>query len=66
MSDETDLLVHKTIRLQVTLVVEGLDRPAHNFADSAIQAVRKVITRGIPAAKGLTIKIVDITENEEG
>ncbi|HXG94377.1 MAG TPA: hypothetical protein VNN73_18680 [Blastocatellia bacterium] len=56
-------LMRKGIRLKVTLDVEGMDAPAHNFAESTIQAVRDIIEAGSKKHPELTVKIKSIKES---
>jgi len=52
----------KAITLDVRLAIEGEDDPAHDFAQSTIQAVRDIIQAGSEKSPGLSVKIRSIRE----
>lgn len=54
--------MHKSIRLRVTLKIEGDDEPAHDFAAATAQAVRDVIAAGSKTHPELQITIKGIAE----
>ena len=52
----------KAISLDVHLWIEGDDEPAHDFAQSTIQAVRDIIAAGAPKHPELAIRVKSIRE----
>ena len=62
--------MHKGIRLNIHLWIEGEDKPAHNFADYTIKAVREILTECESLYPGLQVTIRKIEEDtsweEEG
>ena len=54
--------MRKAIRLRMTLWIEGEDEPAHNFAESTIQAVKEVIEAGSTKHPELKFTIKKISE----
>lgn len=59
---EAPATMKKAIQLQVALYIEGEDAPAHNFADTATQAVRDILTAGSAKHPELKITIKKISE----
>ncbi len=57
--------MRKAIQLKVTLRIEGEDEPAHNFAESTMQAVRDIIAAGQWRHPRLTVAIKDIVEDKD-
>ena len=55
--------MHKSSRLTVNLVVEGEDEPAHDFAQSSIQAVQDILTAGRWRHPTLKLTVKKIAEN---
>ena len=55
--------MHKGIRLSIKLWIEGEDEPAHNFAESTVQAVREMILAGQALHPGLQVVIRSIEED---
>jgi hypothetical protein len=59
--------MHKSVRLNVSLVVEGEDEAAHDFAASSIEAVRDILGAGRwrhPSLK-VTLKKIDEDTGED-
>ncbi len=54
--------MRKAIRLKVTLWIEGEDEPAHNFAESTIEAVKEIIEKGSSSHPELKVTIKRIVE----
>jgi hypothetical protein len=54
--------MRKAILLEVRLWIEGEDEPAHDFAQSTIQAVRQIIETGADKCPHLAVKIRSIKE----
>ncbi|HKP86050.1 MAG TPA: hypothetical protein VJZ26_08140 [Blastocatellia bacterium] len=52
----------KAIELKVTLWIEGEDAPAHDFAKSAAEAAREIITAGSAKHPELKVTIKKIAE----
>ena len=52
----------KAISLDVRLWIESEDEPAHDFAESTLQAVREIIEAGAANYPALTIKIRSMKE----
>jgi hypothetical protein len=61
-SDDNPATMRKAIRLQVNLWIEGEDAPAHNFAESTIQAVRDIISAGSFTHPELKVTVKRIVE----
>ena len=59
---EAPATMKKAIRLNVALYIEGEDAPAHNFADTATQAVRDMIAAGSAKHPELKVTIKKISE----
>lgn len=54
--------MRKAISLDVRLWIEGDDEPAHDFAQSTIQAVREMIQSGAAKFPGLAVSVKSIRE----
>lgn len=61
-SEDNPATMRKAIGLQVSLWIEGEDAPAHNFAESTIEAVREIISEGSPKHPELKVTIKKIVE----
>lgn len=57
--------MRKSVRLKVTLVVEGEDEPAHDFASSSADAVRDIIGAGRWRHPSLKVTVKDVKEDED-
>ncbi len=57
--------MRKAIQLKVTLWIEGEDEPAHNFAESTMQAVRDIVSFGRTRNPGLQVTIKNIVEDTD-
>ena len=55
--------MHKGIRLSIKLWIEGEDEPAHNFAESTIQAVQEMLTAGQALHPDLQVEVRTIEED---
>ncbi len=55
--------MHKGIRLNIKLWIEGEDQPAHNFADYTIKAVREMLAKCESLYPGLKVTIRQIEED---
>ena len=55
--------MHKGIRLSIKLWIEGEDEPAHNFAESTIQAVQEMFAAGQALHPDLQVVIHTIEED---
>jgi hypothetical protein len=55
--------MHKGIRLSIKLWIEGEDEPAHNFAESTIQAVQEMLAAGQALHPDLQVVIRTIEED---
>jgi hypothetical protein len=55
-------MMRKAIRLKVTLWIEGEDEPAHNFAESTIEAVKEIITAGSKSHPELKVTVKKVVE----
>ena len=55
--------MHKGIRLDVRLWIEGEDEPAHDFAEHTIKAVREMLAAGQSAYPKLQVTIRKIEED---
>ncbi len=56
-------LMKKAIRLKATITLEGMDEPAHNFAQSSTQALQEIIAAGQARYPNLSLKIEKIEED---
>jgi hypothetical protein len=54
--------MRKAIQLKVILWIEGEDEPAHNFAESTIQAVKEIVEAGSPKHPELKVTVKKVTE----
>jgi hypothetical protein len=54
--------VKKAIALDLKLWIEGEDEPAHDFAQSTMQAVREIIAAGAAKHPELTVQIRSLRE----
>jgi hypothetical protein len=54
--------MRKAVEFDVRLWVEGEDEPAHDWAASAMRAVREIIAAGAAARPELTVKVRAIRE----
>ena len=54
--------MHKAISIRVNLWIEGDDVPAHDFAQSTIQAVREIIAEGSKTHPELQVTIKKVSE----
>ena len=52
----------KAISLDLKLWIEGEDEPAHDFAQSTMQAVREIIAAGATKHPELTVQIRSLKE----
>lgn len=59
---DTYHLMRKAISLDVRLWIEGEDEPAHDFAQSTIEAVRDIIAAGAPKHPELAVSVRSIRE----
>ena len=55
--------MRKSVRLKVSLVVEGDDEPAHDFASSSADAVRDIVAAGRWRHPSLKVTVKDIKDN---
>ena len=55
--------MHKGIRIQIKLWIEGEDEPTHNFTDSTIKAVREILAAGQVAHPELQVTVRKIEED---
>ena len=55
--------MHKGIRLSIKLWIEGEDEPAHNFAESTIQAVQDMFAAGQALHPDLQVVVRTIEED---
>ena len=58
--------MHKGIRLFIKLWIEGEDEPAHNFAESTIQAVQEMLAAGQALHPDLQVVVRTIEEDTSG
>ncbi len=58
-------LMKKEIYLKAIIDIQGEDEPAHNFAQSTIQALTDIIHTGAQQYPALTVKIVKIEEDDD-
>lgn len=56
--------MRKAISLRLNLWIEGDDEPAHDFAESAKQAVREIVEAGASKHPELRITICSVEEAE--
>jgi len=56
--------MRKSVRLKVSLVVEGDDEPAHDFASSSADAVRDIVAAGRWRHPSLKVTVKEIKEDE--
>ncbi|MGE5224441.1 MAG: hypothetical protein ACM3PY_18550 [Omnitrophica WOR_2 bacterium] len=56
-------LMKKAVRLKVTVTIEGMDEPAHNFAQSSTRALEEIIAAGEARYPNLSLKIEKIEED---
>jgi hypothetical protein len=52
----------KAISLDVRLWIEGEDEPAHDFAQSTIEAVRDILEAGAAKHPSLAVRVKSIRE----
>ena len=57
--------MHKSVRLKLSLVVEGEDEPAHDFASSSADAVRDIIGAGRWRHPSLKVTVTDVKEDAD-
>ena len=58
----TPAKMRKAIRIRVSLWIEGEDEPAHNFAESTIQAVKEIIAKGSSSHPELKVTVKKVAE----
>ena len=56
--------MRKSVRLKVSLVVEGDDEPAHDFASSSADAVRDIVAAGRWRHPSLKVTVKETKEDE--
>lgn len=54
--------MRKAIKIKVNLWIEGEDEPAHNFAESTIQAVKEIIEAGSAKHPDLKVTVKKVAE----
>lgn len=54
--------MRKAITLKLILWIEGEDEPAHNFAESTVQAVKEIIEAGSPKHPELKVTVKKVSE----
>ena len=54
--------MRKAVTLEVRLVIEGEDAPAHDFVESSIAAVREIVAAGAVKHPELTVRIRAVHE----
>jgi len=54
--------MRKAIQIRVALWIEGEDEPAHNFAESTIEAVKDIITAGSSSHPELKVTVKKVAE----
>jgi len=65
-SDAAPATMHKGAVVAVTLLVEGEDAPAHDFAATAIAAARAVVAAGIAAeATPLAVTVTGVAIDDD-
>jgi hypothetical protein len=57
--------MRKSVRLKLSLVVEGDDEPAHDFASSSADAVRDIIGAGRWRHPSLKVTVKDVKEDTD-
>jgi len=57
--------MRKSVRLKLSLVVEGEDEPAHDFASSSADAVRDIIGAGRWRHPSLKVTVKDVKEDAD-
>lgn len=57
--------MRKSVRLKLSLVIEGEDEPAHDFASSSADAVRDIIGAGRWRHPGLKVTVKDVKEDSD-
>jgi hypothetical protein len=57
--------MRKSVRLKVSLVVEGEDEPAHDFASSSADAVRDIIAAGRWRHPSLKVTVKGVKEEDD-
>jgi hypothetical protein len=57
--------MRKSVRLKLSLVVEGDDEPAHDFASSSADAVRDIIGAGRWRHPSLKVTVKDVKEDAD-
>ena len=57
--------MRKSVRLKVSLVVEGEDEPAHDFASSSADAVRDIIGAGRWRHPSLKVTVTGVEEDTD-
>ncbi len=55
--------MHKGIRIAVKLWIEGEDEPAHDFAESTINAVKEMLKTGQTLHPELQVKVKSVEED---
>ena len=54
--------MRKAVQIRVILWIEGEDEPAHNFAESTIQAVKEIIAAGSSSHPELKVTVKKVSE----
>jgi hypothetical protein len=57
--------MRKSVRLKLSLVIEGDDEPAHDFASSSADAVRDIIGAGRWRHPSLKVTVKDVKEDAD-
>ena len=57
--------MRKSVRLKVSLVIEGEDEPTHDFASSSADAVRDIIGAGRWRHPSLKVTVKDVKEDSD-
>ncbi|HEX3560670.1 MAG TPA: hypothetical protein VHU19_15805 [Pyrinomonadaceae bacterium] len=57
--------MRKSVHLKVSLVVEGDDEPAHDFASSSADAVRDILAAGRWRHPSLKVTVKDVAEQTD-
>jgi hypothetical protein len=57
--------MRKSVRFKVSLVVEGEDEPAHDFASSSADALRDIISAGRWRHPSLKVTVKDVKEETD-
>ena len=55
--------MHKGIRLNIKIWIEGEDEPAHNFAEHTIKAVREMLAAGQSTHPELQVTVRKVEED---